>query len=74
MFVYDWDQILVIAVILFTFKRTLLRYKFSQLINMISWKVWKLKTTKLIHVSPLLQTCIGFSIDPDANHHKLSLG
>ena len=33
MFVYDWDQILVIAVILFTFMRILLRYKFSQLIN-----------------------------------------
>ena len=36
MFVYDWDQILVIAVILFTFMRILLRYIFSQLINMIN--------------------------------------
>ena len=35
MFVYDWDHILVIAVILFTFMRILLRDKFSQLINMI---------------------------------------
>ena len=28
----------------------------------------------VMYVSPLLQTCIGFSVDPDANHPKLSLG